>query len=234
MHVGRRPEIDVAEYAAQAPHVLVFEIRAVAPAEVLNREQVLTRPKVLRDVELDGSPAILAEAHLLAVDPKVEEGVDPVEGQEDTVACPIPGHRELAAIGIDRVVRVILRHQRRIRFHPVPRPGILDVDIDGDAVAGKLDVRRHRDASPAPVIEIGAPEIRNAPGVVGRVMVFPIAIERPVERRFDALAVGNEPDAPGRPGIRTRDHRGVGRLIAEAGELGVLPVFQLFAAGANQ
>ena len=74
----------------------------------------------------------------------------------------------------------------------------MDVHVDGDAVARHLDIGRHGDGRPRPVIEPGLPEIGHAPGVVGRVMVFPIAIERAVERGFGALAIGGELDAPGR------------------------------------
>jgi hypothetical protein len=50
----------------------------------------------------------------------------------------------------------------------------------GGAVAGELDVRRHQDGPPASVIEIGRPDSGDASGVVGRIMVFPVAILRPL------------------------------------------------------
>src|ERR1022692_2308162 len=56
-----------------------------------------------------------------------------------------------------------LRHSPRVCLvlHelalPVPRPGILDVDIDGDAVAGQFDVRRHWNRPPVAVVKVSGP-----------------------------------------------------------------------------
>ena len=43
VHVGRGPEIHVAEDAAHPPEILVLQIGSVAPAEVLDRQQILSR-----------------------------------------------------------------------------------------------------------------------------------------------------------------------------------------------
>ena len=42
--LGRGPEVDVAEDAAHAPHVLIFQVGAVAEAIDFHRQQVAARP----------------------------------------------------------------------------------------------------------------------------------------------------------------------------------------------
>ena len=193
--LGRRPEIHVAEDAAHPPEVLVLEVRSVAPAEVLDGEQVLAGLEERGDVELDRRAAVLAHADLLAVDPEVEEGVDAVEGDQDPPARPVLGHREGAAVGVDRVVRIVGRHVRRL---PRPGPRILRVHVDRDAVALDLDVGRHRDRVPLRVVEIRLPEVRHPLGVVLGVVVFPVAVERAVERRLHSLLVDRQLNRAGR------------------------------------
>ena len=158
------------------------------------------------------------------IDPEVEEGIDAVEGQQDPAAGPILGNREGAAIGIDRVVDVVIGNEGR---SPGLAPRVTDVDIDGDAEAMYLDIRRHRERLPAAIVELGLPKIRHPRRAVGRVVVFPGAVERAVEWGFDTLGVDGWADLAGRLGVRTDHHRGVSRQIVAAGELGVFPIAQL-------
>ena len=82
VYLRRAPEGDVAEDAAETPHVLVFQVAAGAVAIDLDGHQVLARLHVLGDVELGGVAAVDAVADLLAVDPEEEGGIDAVEGDE--------------------------------------------------------------------------------------------------------------------------------------------------------
>jgi len=223
MDLGRRPEIDIPENAAQAPEVLIFEIGAVAPAEVLDRQHVLAGDKERREVELQRRSGILAHADEVAVDPDLAKGVHAVKGQQHRAARPGRGHGERAAVGIDGIVRVIGRHQRRA---PGFGPRVGDVHVNRDAIALQLDVGRHRDGRPGLVAKSGFPEIRHAGAVVLAVMVFPPAVERAIEGRFHPLGIRYRADLPRGPGVRADDHGGVGRQVVAARQLGILPVFE--------
>ena len=138
---------------------------------------------------------------------------------------PVLGHLEGAAVGVDGGVGIVGGDQRR---RPGLAPGIRDVDVDRDAVAMQLDVRRHRDFRPAGGVEVRLPEIGHPFSGVLRVVVLPVAVERAVERRLHALAVGGELDGLGRLGVRADHHARVGRFVVHAGELRVFPVRQGF------
>ena len=88
VHLGRAPERDVAEDAAQPPHVLILQVAARAVAIDLDGDEVLARLEVLREVELGGVAAVDAVADFLAVEPEEERGIHAIEGHEDAT----PGH----------------------------------------------------------------------------------------------------------------------------------------------
>src|SRR5581483_11532571 len=102
--------------------------------------------------------AVLAAADLLAVKPQKEKRVYTIEGQEDAAPRPVFGNGESVAIRVDGVVRLIIGYKRRIRLGPVPRPGIADVHVDGDAVAGHLNIGWHLDIGPGVVVKTTRPE----------------------------------------------------------------------------
>jgi len=175
-----RPEIDVAEDAAQAPEILILQIGAVAPAKHLDREQVVAGLQVRRQAKRRRRAAVLAEAELLAVDPQIEERVDAIEGDEDLSPGPLGRDGERAPVGRDGII--VLGRQRGPRI----RPGIGDVGVDRDAVALHLDIGRYGDGLPGGVVEARLPEAGDAIGRPGDPGEFPIAVERRVERRRGA------------------------------------------------
>src|SRR5260221_9972207 len=131
---GRRPQINVPENAAQTPHVLILKVRAIAPAEILHREQILAWLEILGYVELNRSATILAQTDFFAIDPEIEKRVYSIESDQHPAPIPFFRNNEGSAVGIDGIVRIVFRHYRRLGFDPVPRPGITNVHIDPDAV----------------------------------------------------------------------------------------------------
>ena len=65
-------EVAVASNTRKAPEVLVLEVRTVAPAERLKRNQVFAWFKVRSKVEFGFEFAVLAISHKFAVHPKVD------------------------------------------------------------------------------------------------------------------------------------------------------------------
>src|SRR2546423_8739877 len=112
----------------------------------------------------------------------------------------------------------------------MPGPGITDIHVNRDTIAGELNIGRHFDAGPFAIVEIRARKIRDAPKMIARVMIFPPAIERSIERRLEAFAVCHKLDFCSSRRIGTNDHRGVRRQIIAAGELWIFPVVQRYAA----
>ena len=65
-------EVAFACYTRQTPEVLVFTIRTIAPAERLERDEVLARFHVFRDVKLGRYLTIFRVTYILSVDIKID------------------------------------------------------------------------------------------------------------------------------------------------------------------
>ena len=76
------PQPHAAEYAAAAPHILVFQIAAVGPAIYFHRQFVGAGAQVFGNVEFCRGHRVLAIAHLLPVYPYIHCGLDAAEFQE--------------------------------------------------------------------------------------------------------------------------------------------------------
>ena len=91
-------KIYVAEDTAEAEHVLVFKIAAVAPSVDLYGYLILARLHKSADIELGVFCRALAVTDLLAVHPDIEGAVDAVEMDEDRGLCPGFGQSEGALV----------------------------------------------------------------------------------------------------------------------------------------
>jgi len=67
LDIGDREEVDVSEDAAEAEHVLVFQIASIAPAVDLDGEEVFAGLEVLGEIEFGGTLGVFAIAHIFAV-----------------------------------------------------------------------------------------------------------------------------------------------------------------------
>ncbi|MNV41149.1 hypothetical protein D3C71_1327770 [compost metagenome] len=69
----------VAENTAHAPHILIFQIAPVTPAQHHHRQTVAARFQHSGEIELGRQPAVLGVPHPLAVTPEIKRRVHPVK-----------------------------------------------------------------------------------------------------------------------------------------------------------
>ena len=96
--LGQGYELHVTRDTAQTPQVLILEIRAVAPAEDLQGDEVLTRVNILRDVERCAEVAVLRVSDKLAVDPYIYVRDGGADVEVYVAARPVGGDVDGAAV----------------------------------------------------------------------------------------------------------------------------------------
>ena len=207
--LGHAQQIHVAENAAQAPEVLILQIRRVRPLVHLNGHKVLALVHEIRDLEFGGHMADLAEAHLRAVHIHIERAVHAVKVQIHPSILPRGGQMEPAAI---QTHRVVVRHKGRVE-----RDGIDHVRILRDVVAAHLPVAGHVQRVPVLHAEAHGLEAVRTNTLVGIIKV-PAAVQRFIIRAECALRL-----------LRLRlggvgKQRNARRLAADLRDFRVLPV----------
>ena len=142
---------------AKTPEVLVFQVAAVTPAHNLHSDEVLlTWFDVLGDVELGGYLAVLAVAHILAVDIHGEVTGSRSDMDEDVIAIPVCWDSKRTAVGAHMVVAFL--DERRIGMELVG-PHITCVLVDRNAVSVHFPVTGDRHGAPTGVVVIHCEEI---------------------------------------------------------------------------
>ena len=145
MQFRQRDEFHLAEQAAEAPEILIFDPARRREAHDGDCELVLACHERIRDVELRWRERILAVADILAIDVDDERRLCAAKRHEHTAAVPVLRHREIAHIRADRVV--LLRNVAGLDvLMAVPR--VRHVRVLGHAIALHLEVRRHADRLP--------------------------------------------------------------------------------------
>ena len=181
MDGGKGGEEDVAEDAAQPPHVLILQIRAGAEAPDLRRHGVFAGDERGGDVELGGQAGILGVADAVAVDGEFEGGADAGEVEADLPSGPVGRDVEAAAVETDGVAFARGGPGRRRLVHDARRvggEGVGVVCVERRAVAVQLPIGGHGD---------GAPGLRALVGQLGggrRPAERPVAVEADRRRRF--------------------------------------------------
>ncbi len=179
--VRRAEEHDVAEDAGEAEVILVLKVGAVAEMVHLDRDRVLSRLQILRDVELVRAERILRVAGLFAVDPQVERRRHAVQPHEDPAFLePVLRQVEFAHVGADRVAfqerrlfaRGLLRHERRIDLERVFPAG-----IERRAVALNFPRGRHGDRVPVRDVVVRHEEVGGARLRREGEMELPVAVQ---------------------------------------------------------
>lgn len=132
---------DVAGDAAHAPHILAFEIAAVAPADNFESQTIGARMDILGDIPLSGSFGIFAIAYAGAVDIEIHSGTNSAKLDKNTAAMPAFGHLEIGDItagGVEIAGSV----------RGIGRELVVDIGIDGDAETLGFDIAWHLDIVP--------------------------------------------------------------------------------------
>ena len=144
-------EINLAGNTCKAPEVLIFEIRAVAPAHDLHGNEVLAFLQVFGNIELSSNLGILAVAHITSIHPNLQIAGGRTDMEQHLLTLPIIGQRELTTIA----ARVVLRLANVGRI-AVERgaPSITDVLVDRVAMTVELEKSRNREIFPLGIIEV--------------------------------------------------------------------------------
>ena len=141
MPLGTRHQVHVAVNAGQAEHVLVFQVRAVAPFVHLHGHGVAALFHIARNVKFGVVVGALAVARLPAVHPHVEGRIHPVEVQVHPLSLPGVRQGEVPAVrahGIGLLLYRIALH--RLNEGRIVGEGIGDIDIQRSSVALHLPV----------------------------------------------------------------------------------------------
>ncbi len=117
-------QADGAEDPRQPPHILIFQIGAVGPAQHQHRQPVATALQIRSQIEFGGQAAVLGVADPATVAKKVEGTANPVKDDPALAACqPAGGQIELAGVATGGI---LCRHARWITGK-----GVLDIGVDG-------------------------------------------------------------------------------------------------------
>ena len=216
--LGTGVEVAVPSNTAVAEEVLVLQIGSVAPAENLERDEVLLAgDQVLRHVELGFQLAVLAVADKLAVYPKVDVGGHGTEVEEDVLAGPGGGNFEFTAVGA--YVVVLDRDLGRVALELVA-PGISGVHVDGIAESVEFPHAGDGNRIPALVIETGRPETRGT--LVG--VAYPVEFPGPVDGQV--VGGGFGASGEGQAVILIREIMGMHRGAVHGVHGRILPLFE--------
>ena len=178
--------IGIPRQAAHTPEVLVLEIGAVAPAENLQRNQVVAFDKISAYVKTGVQLAVLAVSHLFSIDPHAYVGGGAAYAEEDIPL--LPGIVPLEVTAVLAHMIVLYRRYGRIAL-VVAVPGVIVVEIHRVAVAVELPHTRNRHSVPGAVVEVGAVEIAGA-----AVYVFvPLEIPYAVQAEYPVIRVEGGP-----------------------------------------
>ena len=151
-----RFKIDVAMYATHSEHVLILDVRAVAPSIDLNTDEVLdTRLDVFRHVELSIDIGTLCVSDLLSVHPNIGGTINSIEVEIDFSAVPRGGNRDGPAITtycvgfVHDCVALLPPDERRLILN-----GIGHVGVDGSAITLHLPAGRNGNGLPRRSVEV--------------------------------------------------------------------------------
>ena len=185
--LGSREQINIAMDTAQAEHILVFQVAAVAPTVHFDSQDVLSRLYIFRDIELCVVIRSLAVPDFLSVHPEVHCTVDSVEMDKDFTSFPVVRNIEVTAVGADRVgfvhnrVSFLALYERR-----VVAMRIRDVCINRSTVSVHFPIGRNRNFFPAGNIVVRFIEIDRTFGRLFYPIEFPVAVQQLVARRVRA------------------------------------------------
>ena len=144
-HGGQR---HVAVDTAHAPHILVFEIGPVAPAEHLHGKSVDTLTGSLGDVKFMVGVGSLCVADKLTVHPNIGGRIDAFKVEKQLMAVPRRGHVELGDVRPHGVHTIVGIGAMALNVRRILGKGIVNIDIERHVIAFHFPVGGHGDAVP--------------------------------------------------------------------------------------
>ena len=142
-------QLHIASDTRHTPEVLILKVSAVAPAEYLQCDEVLTSLHILCEVEFSTELAILRVADKLAVHPHIHIRCSRADVEENISADPLLWDVKGAAVRAHVVL--LNRHIGRV-VAEVATPSVADVYIDWVAIAVQLPHTWHLQVAPALVV----------------------------------------------------------------------------------
>ena len=149
---GHVEEINIAEDARHAEHILAFQVRAIAPAEHLHRKTVFTFAEIRCQIIFAHIVSSLTVAYKVAIHPNHCGTIYASKVNDGALFRPSLGEIEGAYIrthGVDAIVRttiVVSRTRHDVRWRV--GVGIFHIAVDRMVISLHLPVRRHRDVVP--------------------------------------------------------------------------------------
>ena len=151
------PQLYATENTTESPHVLVFEITAVAPSVHLYSKLVLPFAKITCHIKLSWRHGVLAIANLLSVHPDVHGRMDTTEMEYQVLIEHFAGYLEEGDIRAHRVAVLICRPVfgwLTGNAGSVTLERVSDIGVDGGSVALCLPVARDGNLPPTAYIII--------------------------------------------------------------------------------
>ena len=187
MHLRTGIEIHLPGDACEAPEVLIFQIRAVAPAHHLHSDEVAALLQVFRDIELGSHLRVLRIAHILTVHPEGEVAGGRTDMEEYFLSFPVlrqverPAIRTRVVVGLTDIRWIALESRT---------PGIADVLVDLVTIAVHLKQPRHRKVRPLRVIVLQGEEPHRHILMILHEVKLPHALHREEPARLRFIALG--------------------------------------------
>ena len=173
-------EITLACHAAEPPEVLILRVAAVAPAETLEGNEVVSGLHIGSDIKLGSHLRVFRIAHKLSVHIEVDIGSDRTEVGDDLPSVPVGRQLDYTAVRAHMVV--LVGHIGWIVLE-VPTPRKPHIHIHRVAISVKFPVGRHIECLPGRIVQIGLVEIcRPLVGILYK-LKLPRALERQVVGR---------------------------------------------------
>ena len=88
-HLRAARQVDRAVDPRQAPHILRLQEGAVTRPVHLHSHRIHPLTEVVGDVEGGSGAGVLAESHVLTIDPEVEKRIDPIEVELHPSTAPV-------------------------------------------------------------------------------------------------------------------------------------------------
>ena len=179
MFLGTSVEIYFASYTCQTPEVLVFEIRAIAPAHNLHCHEIfLAGNEIFRYIEFGSSLAVFAISHEFAVYPYFEIGSCATYVKIYVAAFPGCGNFKLTTVRAGVVV--LFFHEWRVVLK-LCCPGVAGILVCGIAISVNFKKSGHFKIHPFGIVISGLLEIERAFVVVFHEIEFPLSFRTQIK-----------------------------------------------------
>ena len=122
MNFRNRIQGNRAEDTRQTEHILSFEEGTVRTTVYFSSYGILTFLQIGSDIEISGIAWILGEAHILTVNPQIEEGIDTIETDKGLTSVPVLRNFEITAEGTHFIPVLISGPVGRRGTHHTPTP----------------------------------------------------------------------------------------------------------------